>query len=127
MFAGIASFVTAFSYQPVIYAVYLGISNRSLKRGTAVNILACLITFAFYFSTSVLGLFSYPSSALSGDILSTINLNLPHWYRIIPNIVFLVVMAMHIPVVFLILKESFLIMIDECMRRSTSSKQDSQI
>ncbi len=73
MMAGIGSFFTAFSYQPVIYPVYLSLSNRTLQRGSYVNHLACLLVFVVYLSTSILGLAAYPNSNLNGDILSTMN------------------------------------------------------
>ena len=75
-------------------------------------LIAVILTSVLYTVISILALLCFPNSNLTGNILDTIAANIPGWTPVIPNIVYLVLMAMHIPMLVFMTKESILIMID---------------
>ncbi len=112
MIAGIASVITAFGFQPVVYPVYLGLTHRTAQRGYCMISTSVILTSLVYAAICILGVLCFPNSHLTGDILRTLGANIKEWSIVIPNIVYLILMAMHLPVVFFLSKESLLIMAD---------------
>ena len=75
-----------------------------------------IITTFIYVSLGVLSIYSFGSS-LTSDVFDAINKE-DTIYSIIIRVAFLIVLACHIPFVFLPTKEGFLIIIDEAQNRS---------
>ena len=75
-----------------------------------------IITTLVYVSLGVLSIYSFGSS-LTSDVFDAINKE-DTIYSIIIRVAFLIVLACHIPFVFLPTKEGFLIIIDEAQNRS---------
>lgn len=85
--------------------------------------LASVFGFIVYISISLLGIMCVPHPEKdTGNILEILGLDSRTNWILIPDIFYLIVMAFHIPVVFFILKDGLLTMIDECMRKSTSQR-----
>ena len=85
--------------------------------------IASILGFFVYISISLLGIMCVPNPEKdTGNILEILGLDAKTNWIMIPDIFYLIVMAFHIPVIFFILKDGVLIMIDECMRKSTSQR-----
>ena len=120
MIAGVATVVTAYGFQPLVFPMYLGMSGRTPSRANYAFILACVLVTSVYAVVCVLGLLSFPNSNLQGDFLLTLSSQLGGWQATLLNMLYSFKMAMHIPMIFFAAKESALIMFDECARRTTS-------
>lgn len=87
-------------------------------------LIAVMLTSVLYAGICILAVFCFPNSNLQGNILDTFSTSVAGWLPIIPNIVYLILMAMHLPILFFMTKEAILIMIDECTRKSVSRQQE---
>ena len=77
---------------------------------------------SIYTVVSICGLLSFGQS-INDSILINVGMNYTdhvYWESYFMQIVFLVILACHIPYLYFSGKESLLIMVDEIMRRSTS-------
>jgi amino acid permease len=98
---------------------------NSLEDSSRTNALGAVkwainITNIIYISIAFLGVFFF-GSAIEESILNNISLQGDDWESYILRVIFLMVLACHIPFIFWSGKESILIIIDEYNRKSISN------
>jgi amino acid permease len=98
---------------------------NSLEDSSRTNALGAVkwainITNIIYISIAFLGVFFF-GSAIEESILNNISLQGDDWESYILRVIFLMVLACHIPFIFWSGKESVLIIIDEYNRKSISN------
>ncbi len=100
--------------------------DKSNENGLKAVSLAIFISMFIYISLSLLGIYTFGSN-IKHDLLDNVGENGYSWESIIISICFLLVIIFHIPFIFFVGKEAFLIVVDELDRRSISSLLDEQL
>ena len=109
--------IVAYSFQQSLFPTYNSLgankNNKHMKRSINIGV---AITAVVYICLGVLSIFSF-GSALTSDVFDAVG-DEDTIYSIIIRFAFLIVLACHIPFVFLPTKEGFLILIDEAQNHS---------
>ena len=92
--------------------------NKTPKNGLISAFIALLMCSAIYLIVGIIGILCFGDN-IQSDVLQNISENKDALSLILMSL-FIVIAAMHIPIVFFIGKECVLIIVDEIMRKSTS-------
>ncbi len=110
IFSAIPIILLAYGFQPTFYPVYEALEVKNDRNGNIFTIIALLLVFVVYTIVSFIGVYAYGSS-VEDNILVNLDRK-SNAFSYILLIFFMVISAMHIPVIFYLGKESVLIVVD---------------
>jgi len=116
---GFSMIIVAFGCQQQLFPMVNSLQDPSRAGAMAAVNWAIGLTNIIYISIAFLGVFFF-GSAIEESILNNISLHGEDWESYVLRIIFLLVLACHIPFIFFSGKESVLIIIDEFNRQSIS-------
>ena len=119
MFANIPTVFLAYGFQTSFFPAFQSLNERSNKNGMIVSIFSLGFCGLVYFMMSIVSILHFGHN-LKGNVLENVA-DMESSASIIINLIFLFVVTMHIPIIFFVGKEAFLIIIDEIMRKSYST------
>ena len=121
MLANIPTLFISYGFQSAFFPVYQSLKVKSNANGIKTTIMAFTFCVTVYIIVSGVALLKF-GSKLEGNILVNVG-KLKGWIPIVVDCIFLIIVMMHIPIVLFVGKEAFLIMVDEAMRGSYSTKK----
>lgn len=116
LWANLPTMFLAYAFQSHYFTVYESLKLKTDSNGMKATILSILVCIIIYVTVGIVGLIAYGEN-LKGDIMQNISeeADKPVSNYILMSM-FLVIAAMHIPIVFFIGKQAVLIMLDEHLR-----------
>jgi amino acid permease len=108
----------AYVFHPGLYPIYNSLENKTPANGIKTILYSLGFVCVIYIIMSIVAVLKY-GHELEGDVLANIGMTagtLP----VIIDVVFLIIMIMHVPLIFFIGKEAILIIYDELTRSSYS-------
>lgn len=116
--ANVPTILVAYAFQTAFFPVYESLKEKNDKSGIIVAMSASLFCFFIYVVIALVALYMY-GSEVKGNILEDVDL-VGGALSTVLQVIFLLISAMHIPIVFFVGKEAVLIIVDEAMRKSIS-------
>ena len=118
--------LVAFSFALNLFPVYSALKHKSNENCNKA------VSYSMYLVTSLYFVISYSSIFLFGKniespVTNNVNEEEGHWESYMLRVLFMIVIACHIPFIFFSGKESLLIIIDEIDRRSISSTLEERV
>lgn len=106
----------AYGFHATYYPVYNQLKVKTDANGMKATVYSIIICFVIYVTVGIVGVLAFGSD-LKGDIMENISSQKPQsWSNYVLMFMFMMIAAMHIPIVFYIGKESILIIVDEILR-----------
>lgn len=118
VFSAIPVILLAYGFQPTFYPVYEALAEKTDRNGNIFTALALILVFVVYMIVSFIGVYAYGSS-VSDNILKNLDVK-SNVFSYFLLVFFMVISAMHIPVIFYLGKESVLVTVDEIRNKSIS-------
>ena len=119
LLANIPTLILSYGFQSAFFPAYNSLKHKNDKNGMKATIGSFTICFVVYVSIIVVSLFTY-GEHIEENILINVGKS-SDAFSVILQIIFLIISAMHIPMVYFIGKENVLIIVDEFVRRSYST------
>lgn len=105
----------AYGFHATYYPVYNQLKEKTDANGMKATVYSISICFVIYVTVGIVGVVAFGSN-LKNDIMENIsNQEGKNWLNYVLMFMFMMIAAMHIPIVFYIGKESVLIIFDEIM------------
>lgn len=121
MLANIPTILLSYAFQSAFFPAFESLSNKTDKKGLLASGLSMGFCFVIYMSISIISVLAF-GTEIKSDVLLNLGVY-SDFLTIILMIMFMIIAAMHIPIVFFVGKDSLLIIIDELVRRSTSESK----
>jgi len=121
----ISILTVAFSYQTCVYPAYTAMQDKSTDKfliSSVINLVFCALV---YTTLGLICLVMF-GSELQSNVLLNMSTR-PGYASILIRLIFSLVLTAHIPYIFFIVKESYLVLIDEIWHRSVSEKLEAII
>lgn len=113
LITGFNIIVLAYSYQINLFPTYNSLgANKSNSTGIKAVAIGTSLSALIYITLGILSIYLFGSS-LDASVLTNVDEE-SNVYSYIIRVSFLIVLACHIPYIFFVTKEPFLIIIDEC-------------
>jgi len=110
----------AYGFHSTYYTVYNSLKVKTDANGMKATIWSILFCLLIYCVVGIVGVLAYGKN-LKGDIMENISNEVDKPFsNYVLMTMFMIIAAMHIPIVFFIGKECILIIIDELMRKSST-------
>ena len=125
--------LVAFSFQINLFPIYSALKVKTNENcRTTITISLTLVGLLYgVLSVSCIFLFGGEIDIMKGNIMENVNseyqLDPSRWESFVLRVLFMIVLACHIPFIFFSGKEGLLIMIDECRRRSISQTLEKRV
>jgi len=119
LLANIPTLILSYGFQSAFFPAYNSLKHKNDRNGMKATFGAFTICFISYLSITLVALFTY-GDHIEENILTNIGES-NDVFAIFLQIIFLVISAMHIPIVYYIGKENVLIIVDEIVRKSYST------
>lgn len=120
MLANVPTLFISYGFQSAFFPVYQSLKVKTDSNGvraTAYSFTFCVVV---YIIVSIVALLKF-GTELEGNVLKSVSF-MDGWLPITIDIVFLLIVMMHIPIVLFVGKEALLIIIDEATRKSYSTR-----
>ena len=118
LLANIPTLILSYGFQSAFLSAFNSLKQKTDRNGMKATIGSVSICFLIYLTIILVSLYSY-GDTIEENILTNVGKS-SDGFSIVIQILFLIISAMHIPIVFFIGKEHALILIDEITRRSYS-------
>jgi amino acid permease len=119
LLANIPTLILSYSFQSAFFPAYNSLKQKNDRNGMKATFGAFTICFVIYVSIIVVSMLTY-GDKIEENILTNVGES-SDVLSILLQIIFLIISAMHIPMVYFIGKENVLIIFDEIARKSYSS------
>lgn len=118
LLANIPTLLLSYGFQSAFFPAYNSLKVKTDGNIMKATVLSFLICFTIYMLIIIISMFMYGDKIAENILVNVGESN--DAYSIILQIIFLIIAAMHIPIVYYIGKENVLIIVDEITRRSYS-------
>lgn len=120
MLANIPTLFVSYAFQSAFFPAYTSLKNKTNANGVKATSMSFIFCASVYIIVSIVALLQY-GSRIESNVLQSVS-HTDGWIPVVVDAVFLIIVMMHIPIVLFVGKEALLIIIDEAMRKSYSSK-----
>lgn len=120
MLANVPTVFLAYGFQSAFFPAYQSLKDKTDAKGMKATVASFSFCVVVYIAASLVALLKF-GTKLKGNVLENVS-DLTGPLSIIIDLVFLLIAMMHIPIVLFVGKEALLIIIDEAMRGSYSTK-----
>lgn len=127
IWANLPTILLAYAFQTTYFPVYESLRVKTDKNGIMASVISLVACFSIYVIIAVVAILAFGKD-IGSDIMTNISEKPDkHFTDYILMVLFMIIAAMHIPIVLFIGKEAVLIIVDELMRRTISRAQEEDI
>jgi len=120
IWANLPTILLAYAFQTTYFPVFESLRVKTDRNGIYASIISLVVCFSIYVMIAVVAILAYGQD-IGSDIMENISTkDDKHFTDYILMVLFMIIAAMHIPIVLFIGKEAVLIIVDELMRRTIS-------